>query len=403
MAWYGGCAWFNGGDGDYYCENAMVDNQPGGEVVKTGEEGSEDAADTSGSSGSEGDGSDSSGEAGGPLQTYLAGLAGQSNVDCSGVCGALGESWRGMSMSGSGDAKTYTCTCSSSGAVKVQCVGAPFEQCCENECEGTGCQSTAAGWECPAGGGCPSGDCDSAADWKDWVAAHNIYRCMHNVPAVVWDDAVYQDTYKTFAQQSYMSHSASYDVPAPAGPAGENLFQGTGTYNAMDAVSSWYSEVKDCGTMPGCRSGAMGVTGHFTAMIWQGDKQIGCLANSYKLFSCRYKGLDYKTCNTPNFGDNTAYTQNVYPRVKTYSECKAAVAACGLPTSEPASASALDSTTGMSATSAMRGLNSSGAVAPFMLFVAAAGLLAGTAGAVMAVRRVGARRSAEADLTEGAE
>jgi len=78
-----------------------------------------------------------------------------------------------------------------------------------------------------------------------------------------------------------MEHSKSYDVKAPAGPAGENLFQGTGTYNAMDAVSSWYEEIKACGTFPGCHKGNSGTVGHFTALIWHGDKQIGCLGNSY--------------------------------------------------------------------------------------------------------------------------
>jgi len=285
------------------------------------------------------------GSGGGSLKALLAGLKGKSDVSCDSVCSAAGGEYRGMGMSSEGEVATWNCQCGSKGKVAVACTGSPFIECCKDKCAGSDCVNSAKGWQCPASGGCPGGGC--AGDWKDWVAAHNIYRCMHDVPPVVWDKDVYQSAYNHFHNQAAMEHSDCYDVPAPAGPAGENLFKGSGSYNAMDAVSSWYEEINNCGGFPGCTSSS-GMTGHFTALIWQGDKEIGCLGNSHNLFACRYKALDFKSCNTPNYGDAKDKRQNVYPRVKSYSACKAKVQACGLPVSEPKSAGALDSTTGLS-------------------------------------------------------
>merc|ERR1719420_936673 len=69
-------------------------------------------------------------------------------------------------------------------------------------------------WECPADGGCPGGSC-SGEKWSEWVAAHNVYRCMHDLPPVVWDMDVYQDCYDTFKDQSEMVHSDCYGVKPP--------------------------------------------------------------------------------------------------------------------------------------------------------------------------------------------
>merc|ERR1719253_2128106 len=102
-----------------------------------------------------------------------------------------------------------------------------------------------------------------------------------------------------------MIHSASYDVKPPFGPAGENLFIEYKDFrrcNPMDIASAWYSEISNCGPFDGCRSGAHGVTDHFTSLIWQGSERIGCFTNSAGLGGCRYKAHDYQSCRTPNFG-----------------------------------------------------------------------------------------------------
>ena len=80
-----------------------------------------------------------------------------------------------------------------------------------------------AGWSCPPDGGCPGGDC--TGQWKEYVEAHNIYRCMHDLSPVVWSEAVHQDVANFLKGKEKLVHSDSYNLAAPAGPAGENLYQ----------------------------------------------------------------------------------------------------------------------------------------------------------------------------------
>jgi hypothetical protein len=264
----------------------------------------------------------------GGIDGVLGGLKGKSDVDCGEVCTAYGGSYMGYGMSSSGDVATWNCNCGSAGKKPIACVGSPFIQCCEEECSAGKCGDTPGGWECPADGGCPGGGC-SGDQWENWVAAHNVYRCMHDIPPVVWDMDVYQDCYDTFKDQSAMEHSHCYDVPAPAGPAGENLFKASYDATPIEATAAWYSEIAECGPFPGCVSGASGTTGHFTAMSWNGDKEIGCAFAQGGLIACRYKAQDFASCETPNYGGDASYPQNIFPKVKDFSECVDAVKACG--------------------------------------------------------------------------
>merc|ERR1719201_73444 len=186
---------------------------------------------------------------------------------------------------------------------------------CGKVYKGKNCGQDQAGWSCPPKGGCPGGDC--SGDWQAFVREHNIYRCMHDSSPVVWSEAVYKHTLKTFKDQKQMSHSDSYGVAAPADPAGENLYQswGKGKPTPKASVGAWYAEVDDCGPLPGCKGGASGVTGHFTAMNWNGAQEIGCMVNSHNLVACRYKGSDSPTCRTPNMGGE--YKANVFAKART--------------------------------------------------------------------------------------
>merc|ERR1712141_696525 len=78
-----------------------------------------------------------------------------------------------------------------------------------------------------------------------------------------------------------LEHSNSYQIPPPAGPAGENIYWSSATSFTPESVTAdWYSEVNNCRPSPekfsdGCESGN-GTTGHFTALIWKGATKIGC-------------------------------------------------------------------------------------------------------------------------------
>jgi hypothetical protein len=150
-----------------------------------------------------------------------------------------------------------------------------------------------------------------------------------------------------------MEHSDCYSVKAPAGPAGENLFKASYKGTPLEAVSAWYSEIADCGPFPGCSEGAAGTVGHFTALIWNGDKQIGCAFGQDGLVACRYKAQDFKSCETPNYGGKESYPANIFPKVKDFSACVDAVKACGFAdTFTTAPHATLDAVLGYSATKA---------------------------------------------------
>ena len=97
------------------------------------------------------------------------------------------------------------------------------------------------------------------------------------------------------------AHSDCYNIPPPAGPAGENLAMGYG--GATQATDGWYSEVANWAWSPGDGTGNSGTTGHFTAMIWKGVTKLGCgLYASTKIWVCRYKAGDTLSGDTPNMG-----------------------------------------------------------------------------------------------------
>jgi hypothetical protein len=126
-----------------------------------------------------------------------------------------------------------------------------------------------------------------------------------------------------------MVHSNSYDQNTPVGPSGENLFSGqpANYWSVGQATNDWYSEVKDCKSLPGCTSSKGGQIGHFTAMNWKGVQSIGCASNSNGLKGCVYKGNDNKDCSTPNMqGCNQ---NNAVPAATTsFDNCKNKVLDC---------------------------------------------------------------------------
>merc|ERR1711904_69877 len=147
---------------------------------------------------------------------------------------------------------------------------------------------------------------------------------MHGVPPVKWSSAVAKSA-QEWANKGKYEHSLSYNVPSPAGPAGENLALGHETI--AQANWAWYNEVKDCVEFPGCRGpkgqGKNGAAiGHFTALIWRGVKEIGCgtsKVDGRDMYVCRYRSGPKKDCNTPNMGG--CYKQNVPKKVKTKAQC----------------------------------------------------------------------------------
>merc|ERR1719245_2095753 len=151
-------------------------------------------------------------------------------------------------------------------------------------------------------------------DADRWVRAHNIFRCMHNAPYVIWSASAAENAQAYVDTLTGLAHSDSYKIPAPAGPAGENLAMGQSDLEA--ATNAWYQEVVDC-SWPGCKESTNGKSvGHFTAMIWSATTEIGCATKtSNSIFICRY-------LNAPsNYGWNDDYVQNVAEPTKSFETC----------------------------------------------------------------------------------
>merc|ERR1719252_112783 len=95
------------------------------------------------------------------------------------------------------------------------------------------CDGERGGFSCPAEPG-PEAHEDGPGSAQEWLDAHNIRRCMHDVPALSWSSVMYDNVKRTFQNQQTMAHSPtawgefSYQVAPPAGPAGENLAYSTG-------------------------------------------------------------------------------------------------------------------------------------------------------------------------------
>jgi len=69
-----------------------------------------------------------------------------------------------------------------------------------------------------------------------------MYRCMHSSPALIWSDVLYENTWKTFDDQTTMVHSDSYNIAKEeGGSSGENL--ALGYTSPSDAVDGWYTEI----------------------------------------------------------------------------------------------------------------------------------------------------------------
>jgi len=163
--------------------------------------------------------------------------------------------------------------------------------------------------------------------WKQKVLdQHNKFRCMHDAPSVAWSEEVAKSAASFIALQTNLQHSDSYNLPPPAGPAGENLAWRSPSIDTQMAVADWYDESVDCtggasGFQDGCKTGVNGkVTGHFTAMIWKGVTHIGCAINTANtILICRYWSGNTKGPQTANMGGQ--YVANVKPQVKSSDIC----------------------------------------------------------------------------------
>lgn len=102
------------------------------------------------------------------------------------------------------------------------------------------------------------------------VAAHNTVRAMAQpapnpaLPEVVWDPEI-AAVAQAWADGCVFEHSDS--------PYGENLYIGSGTPTAAEAIQAWADEAAMYDYATG---GCSGVCGHYTQLVWRSTARIGC-------------------------------------------------------------------------------------------------------------------------------
>lgn len=228
---------------------------------------------------------------------YLEGLNGAGHkFDWMEACESLGQTPAGYSMSMTQSETTFQLTCDTN---KIEVV-----------CDGTVCSSD---YEPPesASDVSPTGDYSKEvraradescraeftdAEVQEILDLHNKMRCAVGSSPVSWDADLECQAQKTQDQIQEFEHSECYDMDIPAG---ENLATGE---DGETAVWMWFTEYLQSG---GEYKQSSYKTGHYTAMVWESVKTIGCGIGrddgSQGVIRCQYSGGSDKS-NAPNMG-----------------------------------------------------------------------------------------------------
>merc|ERR1712151_678926 len=132
----------------------------------------------------------------------------------------------------------------------------------------------------PASSGGPS-----SATLRAVLDQHNLYRCLHGVNALTWDDAIAANAQQhATSTGGTMVHStyASRQGVGGFGNVGENLASGVTDAGAVDM---WYNEVRF--TNGGLQNAYSDQTGHYTQVVWRDTSRLGCGIQG-TLLVCQY-------------------------------------------------------------------------------------------------------------------
>ncbi len=148
------------------------------------------------------------------------------------------------------------------------------------------------------------------------LANHNGYRTTHHSPAMTMQgtlDVTAQQWAEYLAANGLFQHS----TPAQRNNAGENIYvyYTTGSAPAVatmakDAVTSWYSEVKDYDYT---KAQFAANTGHFTQVVWKASTGLGTgAAVGTKVMNGTTFNAIYVVCQYAPAGNMTgAFAANV--------------------------------------------------------------------------------------------
>jgi uncharacterized protein YkwD len=113
-------------------------------------------------------------------------------------------------------------------------------------------------------------------DVQDTLYEHNIYRCMHDVPLLEWDDLIAQRAQEWADTTPGFEHSTSDFRMQGDESCGENLAIGRPTMTGVQSTQLWYDEITLTDGVSGLVDSFSDATGHYTQVVWKSTTRIGC-------------------------------------------------------------------------------------------------------------------------------
>lgn len=126
------------------------------------------------------------------------------------------------------------------------------------------------------------------------LAIQNQERSALRLSKLTWDPRL-ADAARGYAAELASTDRWTHSEPETRQGQGENLWMGTrGAFDVDEMVGGWLAEKSKfhAGTFPSVStSGNWEDVGHYTQIIWHGDRRVGCAIDSsatYDYLVCRY-------------------------------------------------------------------------------------------------------------------
>ncbi|CAE7598675.1 RBT4 [Symbiodinium pilosum] len=124
---------------------------------------------------------------------------------------------------------------------------------------------------------------------RDFLTAHNIYRCMAGIDMLEWDSTAFQTAraYAHTAPTERLAHSKPSERRSKQGATfGENVAVGHNLWPGQ-VVARWYDEIRNTqfGSFRPNRAGL----GHYTQLVWRKTQKVGCsFGQNRRVAVCHY-------------------------------------------------------------------------------------------------------------------
>ena len=120
---------------------------------------------------------------------------------------------------------------------------------------------------------------------QDYINVHNAFRAQVGVGPITWNDTV-----AAYAQNYVDQRIGDCNLDHSMGPFGENLAEGYGNLNGVDAVKMWVSEKANYDYASNSCVGDECL--HYTQVVWSKSTQLGCgrvkCKNGWWFVICNY-------------------------------------------------------------------------------------------------------------------